>query len=336
MRTRAVRRNLGVAAGALLVALGCGTAPKPVPVAAGPAAAPSLLVDVARRCARIASCSDPHDPSNFRTAQACVDWWLVNARDESPLADCVMKAKTCLEVEACTHAPGDPGAESFCKAHPGTLSTCDGTRYISCEDRDPRESTASECAALGGTCGEIHGAGLVLRGCIAPKLCPSDAPTLRCDGEKALIDCEGGIAERRVCPQGSRCVPEVNAEGDPSATCESSTGRRCGLPGSAFCDGDRAVVCVQNGRFTGMHVGDCGRYGMGCIVRAGRANCVRKETTGCAGPAACEGDTLRFCAAGGDVRVPCKELGFTGCNPTGAGTEASCTYAEESPTAPNR
>ena len=148
MRTRTLRRSLCVVAGALLVALGCGTAPKPVPVATGPAAAPSLLVDVARRCARIASCSDPHDPSNFRTAQACVDWWLVNARDESPLADCVMKAKTCVEVEACTHAPGDPGAESFCKAHPGTLSTCDGTRYISCEERDPRESTATECAAL--------------------------------------------------------------------------------------------------------------------------------------------------------------------------------------------
>ena len=95
------------------------------------------------------------------------------------------------------------------------------------------------------------------------------------------------------------------------------------------------MVCVQNGRFTGMHVGDCGRYGMGCTVRAGRANCVRKETTGCTGPAACEGDTLRFCAAGGDVRVSCKELGFTGCNPTGAGTEASCTYAEESPAAAN-
>lgn len=334
---RTSHRKVGVVAGALLlVALGCGTASRPPPVVTPSPAAPTLLLDVARRCARIASCSDAHDPSNFRTAQACVDWWLVNARDEAPLADCVMKAKTCTEVEACTHAPGDAGAEAFCKAHPGVLSMCDATRLISCEARDPHESTATDCAALGGTCGEIRDTGLVIRGCISPKLCPADAPKLRCDGEAALVDCEGGIAERRVCPQGTRCVPDVDADGNPSATCESNTGRRCGLPGSAFCDGDRAVVCVQNGRYTGMHVGDCGHYGMGCVVRAGRANCLRKDAASCTGPASCEGSTLRFCAAGGDVRVSCKELGFVGCDPTGAGTEASCTDAKESPSAANQ
>jgi len=51
------------------------------------------LARIAKQCALVASCADEHDSSAFRTPQACVDWYVVNARDEAPLAECVMKAK---------------------------------------------------------------------------------------------------------------------------------------------------------------------------------------------------------------------------------------------------
>lgn len=280
---------------------------------------------VGRGCTRIASCSDPHDPSTFRTVSACIDWWLVNDEAERPLADCVMRATTCEEVERCTHPPGDVGAETFCKAHPGTLSTCDGTRFVACEDGRPEESVATDCSRLGGTCGEVRKDGLVVRGCISKKACPDDAPAIRCDGEANLVACTGGVAERRACPPGTHCRQGVDGDGERSAQCESVTGKTCGLPGSAFCDGDRAVACVQNGRYTGMHVGECGRFGLGCAIRAGRSYCVRKDAGGCtAHPATCSGDSLSFCAAGDEMAVSCKELGFAGCDPTGAGTEGAC------------
>ena len=307
----------------VLFAVACAGASKPPPPAAP--ASTAWRAAVGRGCARIASCSDPHDPSTFRSVSACVDWWLVNDEAERPLADCVMRASTCDEVERCTHAPGDPGAETFCRAHPGTLSTCDGTRFVSCEAGRPEESVLTDCSRLGGTCGEVRRDGLVIRGCISKSACPDGAPPLRCDGDGFLLDCSEGVAERRACPAGTRCRQAVDGDEQHSARCESSNGKACSIPGSAFCDGDRAVACVQNGRYTGMHVGDCARFGLGCGMRAGHSFCVRKEPGGCtAQPATCAGDDLRFCAAGEEMSVSCKELGFAGCDPTGAGTEGAC------------
>ncbi|CAN5471021.1 hypothetical protein BH09MYX1_BH09MYX1_11620 [soil metagenome] len=307
----------------LPIAVACAGSPGPN----GPVvpASSAWRAALGRGCTRIASCSDPHDPSTFRSFAACVDWWLVNDEAERPLADCVMRASTCEDVERCTHPPGDAGAETFCRAHPGTLSSCDGARFVTCEADRPEESVAADCNRLGATCGEVRREGLVVRGCISKTMCPDDAPALRCDGEQSLVDCTGGVVERRACPVGTRCHQAVDGDGERSADCESTTGKRCGVPGSAFCDGDRAVACVQNGRYTGMHVGECGRFGLTCAMRAGRSYCVRKDDAGCAArPATCSGDDLRFCAAGEEMSVSCKELGFSGCDPTGAGTEGAC------------
>lgn len=289
-----------------------------------PTAPTTDLARIARQCALVASCADAHDSTAFRTPRACVDWYVVNARDEAPLADCVMKAKSCADMSHCTHVRADGLAETFCKAHPGTLSACDGNELLECEGDSSIESTATDCVALGGTCGEHKNAGLVERGCISPRMCPQGAPEHRCDGD-AVIDCDDGIADKNACPPGSHCVSGKDENGAPTARCRSARGRECTLAGSAFCEGDVAYVCVQNGRFAGLHSADCGALGLACTVRSGRVACVRRGPAECAAePATCSGDELRFCAAGESFHVSCKELGFASCDPAGGGGEALC------------
>jgi hypothetical protein len=302
-----------------------GAASTPPSATVAPIAAAAPVERVARQCALVASCSDEHDSSSLRTPQACVDWYLVNARDEAPLSECMMKAKNCAAVEACTHARSDAVAEEYCKAHPGVLTACDGSRLISCQGEGAAESVATDCASLGGTCGERRQSGLVERGCVSPQLCPDGAPDHRCDGEGAVIDCSMGIAERDTCPPSSRCVADHDESGAPTARCRSASGRDCTMGGAAFCEGDVAYACVQSGRFRGLHSADCGAFGLACSVRSGRVVCTRRGEAACtAGAASCAGDELVFCAAGQPLRVSCKDLGFAGCDPAGGGGEALC------------
>jgi hypothetical protein len=285
----------------------------------------SDLARIAKQCALVASCADEHDSSALRTPRACVDWYVVNARDEAPLADCVMKARSCADMERCTHARADGVAESFCRAHPGVLSACDGNEFLDCEG-DGTESTAVDCATLGGTCTEKKNGGLVERGCASQKLCPTGAPEHRCDGD-SVIDCEDGIVDENACPRGSRCAQGKDESGAPTAHCRSASGRECVGPvgaGSAFCEGDVAYACVQNGHFAGLHSADCGALGLACVVRAGRVACTKRGASDCASPATCSGDELRFCAAGESFHASCKELGFARCDPAGGGGEALC------------
>jgi hypothetical protein len=317
-------RSMAAFGALAVVAAACASSStKRVPDVPGAETNPALA-RIARQCSLVASCADAHDSSAFRTPQSCFDWYVVNARDEAPLADCVMRARTCAELTKCTHARADGLAESFCKAHPGVLSACDSDRLLTCEGDGASESTAVDCAALGGTCGERKNGGLVVRGCVAPKTCPPNAPEHRCDGD-AVVDCEDGIADRNACPAGSKCVAGTDAYGAPAAHCRSGAGRECSLAGSAFCEGDVAYACVQNGRFAGLHSSDCGAMGLGCVVRSGRVSCTRRGPASCSpDPASCLGDELRFCADGIPFRVSCKEIGMSTCDPAGGGGEALC------------
>lgn len=306
-----------------VLALACGaTPPPPKP----PPTREDRLEPIARACARAAACADAHDPNHLRNATSCVDWWLVNTRVEQAEIACMLRATTCQEIERCTHDPSDLGAETFCEAHPGALGVCDGTRLYSCSD-DASESTAVDCAALGGVCVEQRAAGgLVVRGCTSPRLCPKGAPARRCEGERTIVRCEDGLAERRDCPAGTKCVV-TGESGELEATCEGARSEdrisRCAKPGFAACEGDRATFCTLVGRDAWLRVTDCRAQGMTCAMRAGRANCVFENAT-CAATARCDGDTLVFCAAGSEMRVPCKSLGFSRCDPSARGAEAAC------------
>jgi hypothetical protein len=314
-----------IAAALPIAALLACPSPKPRPVApSAPGSSNPALSRIARQCALIASCADEHDSSAFRTPESCIDWYVVNARDEAPLASCVIKAASCADLTRCTHPSPAALAEGYCKAHPGVLTACDGSSFLTCQGEASAESTAVDCSALGGTCAERRVGELVVRGCASPKLCPTGAPEKRCDGD-AVVDCEDGVVQRDACPPGWRCVAGTDDSGTPTARCASASGRDCGLAGTAFCEGDVAYACVQSGRFTGMHSADCGALGLACVVRSGRVECVRRGPPACSPePASCVGDDLRFCAAGEPFRVSCKSLGFARCDPAGGGGEALC------------
>ncbi len=312
------------AAAAIGLALCAACASPPARRAAAPPP-DEVLARVARQCVRVASCTDAHDPAPLRAPGACVDWWLLAAPGERPLADCLMRARSCAAVEACTHAPADPAATEYCRAHPGTLSACDGARFVSCEGKDGAESTAVDCASMGAACGERADVELLVRGCVAPGLCPSGAPALRCDGAATLLGCTAGIADRRTCPPGTRCASTTDADGMPSAACLSPAGRGCeGGSSAGACEGDVALACVPSGHYAGMHVAHCAAHGLTCAVRGGRAVCERRAASCAPGPARCEAGSLLYCAAGTKERVSCASLGFSSCDPAGAGAEAAC------------
>jgi hypothetical protein len=295
---------------------------------AGAGGGNASLARIVRQCALVASCADEHDATMLRTPQGCVDWYTVNARDEAPLADCVMRAKSCADLNTCTHARADAVAETYCKAHPSAITACDGNTLLACEGEGSAESTAIDCATFGGTCTEHKADGLVVRGCLSPKLCPEGAPEHRCaaqgDGPDAVIDCDDGIVDENECPPGSRCVTGTDAYGAPTARCQSASGHECTIAGGAFCEGDVAYVCVQSGRFAGLHSADCGALGLGCVTRSGHVSCVRRGAPVCSGPATCAGGDLEVCAGGEPFRVSCRALGFDGCDPAGGGGEALC------------
>ena len=309
---------------AAILFVACGeNKPADIPKPAGPS---EKLAEISRNCARIASCADAHDPTHLRNATSCVDWWLVSVREEADLIDCITKAGSCKAVELCTHPPNDLGAEQFCTAHPGALGVCDGTRLFNCSD-DAVESSAVDCASLGGTCVEQRVAGgLVVRGCTSPKLCPNGAPEQRCEAE-AVIRCEDGIADKHPCPRGTHCSAKANA-GDVVASCEGERSAdriaRCSKPGYAACEGDRATFCTLVGKDAWLRVQDCGAYGLTCGMRAGRANCMARGATCTSPDPRCEGDALVFCAAGTEMRASCKDQGFTKCDPSARGQEAAC------------
>jgi hypothetical protein len=246
--------------------------------------------------------------------------------EEAELIDCLSKATTCKALEQCTHDPKDLNAGAFCVAHPGVLGVCDGARLYNCSD-DPTESSATDCAALGGTCVEQRVAGgLLVRGCTSPKLCPNGAPEQRCESN-GVVRCEDGLADFHACPKSTHCAARANA-GEVVASCEGErvVGRlgRCSKPGYAACQGDRATFCTLVGKDAWLREQDCASWGLTCGMRNGRANCMARGA-GCLGAdPRCDGDTLVFCAAGVETRVSCKEMGLSKCEPSLRGPEAGC------------
>src|SRR4051812_25854806 len=106
--------RVAIAIGAAIVLAAC-HASQPVASKAEPKATahPSVdpsawLGEIVRSCARVASCAHPHDAPRFGDATACADWWLTHLLGErDALHTCLLNAKTCDAVDACTHEHGD-------------------------------------------------------------------------------------------------------------------------------------------------------------------------------------------------------------------------------------
>jgi len=294
--------------------------------ASSPGAAERLEL-AARTCAKVASCAHAHDPPRDRDPSTCVDAWVARATaDADPFETCVAAAVGCEQVDACMRARGDAVATAYCRANPGARSGCQGNRLVTCTEDDPTESTSTDCAAFGATCGDSKQAGgLLTRACVSATLCPAGAPEVRCEGG-AIVGCHDGVVDREVCAGGSRCEEHRAQDGTSSAVCESPGHRHCDAVGKRWCEQGKLVSCGPHGPFGEALVTDCGAVGLACDDHAeGGAACVVSGPRACVHAAArCEGDALTFCAAGRRFRLACGDLGFRGCDPDAHGVDAAC------------
>ncbi|HEX7664484.1 MAG TPA: hypothetical protein VF407_08240 [Polyangiaceae bacterium] len=294
------------------------------PKKATAATLPAGFAQITKMCALVTSCAHPYDPPQLRDPSACSDELLLRA-GENPATACLTKAKSCVDVERCIHGDADASAATYCAAHPNVMSACDGTRFVTCID-PAEDSTVVDCATLGGTCSEskLEG-GLLVRGCVSPSLCPAGAAETRCEGDKAIIGCRDGIAERTACKPGERCGMHRDPDGDQVAACVLPSETRCMGEGKAECDGDKLVECVAAGHFGRMRSSDCAARGMHCVARGQSAACVASDPPACAPFAPkCDGNLLEFCAEGVVAKVACAEIGMGTCDPSAHGPEAAC------------
>jgi hypothetical protein len=312
----------------VLVVVACGRKAPPPAAPAPPAepADPAAVRAVAEACARLTACIPTRDEARLHDASACVDWWFENAAPASPdpLKTCLQAARSCGDVHTCMQGGGHARAAAFCQARQGVVSGCDGNHLVSCGDEAAVGTTVVDCAALGGACRESKTpGGLVLRSCVAPDLCPADAPESRCEGIAAIVSCRDGAIERVVCPPGTRCEERGNEHGESNAACLLPGGRRCGLLASRLCEDDRLIACEGGDRVT---VSDCAAFGLRCAGLGPRAGCyVADRECDREMLPTCEKGALVFCAAGRTTKIPCSAVGLGPCRAPSRGARAACS-----------
>lgn len=327
----AARRPVIISA-AILAACAChrpassSPAPSGLEDIAHAASGEARLDAIARKCARIASCAHTHDPPRLREPGRCVDYWLEHMNDlDEPIAPCLETAMTCAEVETCMHPAASNAASTFCNAHPGMGTGCDGNALVTCAKDDPGESTSTDCASAGGTCGETKGAGgLLSHACKNPAACPPDVTRATCDATNAVVACSEGAIERTPCRAGTKCHAHKDADGEELASCEDPDDVPCSTVGARVCKGTRLGICEVHGHHADEVSVDCAALGMTCIMQSGRATCGPAPLDCVQGGPRCEGSTLVFCASGRTERVPCEDIGLGACEAEGRGPVALC------------
>jgi hypothetical protein len=284
------------------------------------------LAAIARRCARIASCAHPHDSPHFRDPGDCVDWWLMSAQDpKDPLPICLSAALTCEGIGKCLHPPAPDATAAYCRAHPGRMTDCDGTRLVVCSDDDPDEGTMVDCASLGAKCAPLaRPGGITTHACVDGARCPLELTKAACDGPRAILSCREGAIDRVVCAPGSTCQTHMEDDGEQVAMCEAPGHVRCSTPGSRRCDGSRLVRCEALGHFGYERSVDCAAEALSCSTEDGGATCTDGPPQCTLGHASCEGNALAFCAAGRRFHVDCGDIGLGVCEADGRGPEAAC------------
>ncbi len=308
----------------VIAACGGSSAPPASAPHAAKKSSPAGLSQVESLCARIASCAKPYDPPVAREPSECVDHLLLHgSEDES--TRCLVKAQTCKDVSQCLHGDGDSVAAIFCNAHPGALTACDGSHFITCAD-PIEESTVVDCAKLGANCAEnkLEG-GLVVRGCASPTLCPPGAPDTRCTTDHEVVSCRDGIVDKMNCAAGEHCISHHDPEGDQIAACAVANEKRCTDVGEAACDGDNLVECISDGHYGRVRTTDCAAHGLNCAAQGRVAACVAASPIECSPfPPKCDGGFLVYCAEGVVAKIACAEIGLGVCDPSAHGPEAAC------------
>ena len=281
---------------------------------------------IAKKCARIASCAHRHDAPLFRDPGACTEYWLEHLADVvDPVPACLGTAATCADIEHCLHGSGDERAATYCVAHPGVTTACDGDSLVTCARDDPGESRLTDCKSLGAGCGETRSpGGLVTRGCLSPSACAPEVSRSRCDDGGGVVACHEQILERTPCPSGTKCHAHRDEDGEEIATCEGAAEVDCQAIGTRSCRGATLVRCEAHGHHGREELIDCAAVGLTCAEVGGRAGCSAGGVACTTGAPRCEGDAVVFCAAGKTERVGCRELGLGPCEADGKGPIALC------------
>jgi len=275
-------------------------------------------------CARITSCARPYDPPSVRDPSECVDRLLLHGSEDDSTR-CLARAKTCKEISQCLHGDADAVGATYCNAHPGVLSACDGSHFITCTD-PLDESTVVDCAKIGAGCAEnrLEG-GLLVRGCTSPTMCPAGSPETRCVSDREVVSCRDGIVDRTSCTANERCIAHHDPEGEQMAACAPLNEKKCDDVGAGECEGDKLVECVSDGHFGRVRNTDCAAHGLTCAAHGRAAGCAAQSPAACAPfPARCDGGFLVYCAEGVVAKVACAEVGLGACDPSAHGPEAAC------------
>ena len=217
---------------------------------------------------------------------------------------------------------------------PGLARAATANRLVTCTEDDPNESTSTDCAAFGATCGDSKQAGgLLARACLSPALCPAGAP--RCAATASMPSSAAATARssarRARRARAARSTAASTARPRPSA--RPPVHRHCDVVGKRWCEQDRLVSCQPHGPLGEAAVTDCAASGLACDDHLeGGAACVVPGPRACDhAPTRCDGDALAFCAAGRRVRVSCRDLGFSACDPDAHGVDAACATVSSRP-----
>jgi hypothetical protein len=281
-------------------------------------------------CARISSCAHKNDPQQYRDASQCVERWLAWSDENNVAAQCLGKAHSCADVDACLHRRTDTAVTAACSSHTGESTFCEDETLYQCDDENDDESRAVRCADIKGECREhkTHD-GLRSRACVSAELCPAGAPESRCLDATTLLTCDNGAVDRAKCDPGETCRLVRDENNEPTAYCARPEQAQCDRVGQRYCVGNKLVRCAPAGAKGVAEALDCAKYGLACDPAGAAAGCrmAIAPQVGCnAGNARCrDADALEFCALGLRVAISCKSLGFTSCDPDGNGLEAACT-----------
>jgi hypothetical protein len=286
----------------------------------GEVAAPGLD-DVEHMCALLISCDKlPIPPTLFPPDfQACVH--KMSDEMASPAAvnfsltmrECGLQADSCASLRMCALHGASPDA---CKARgrQGVVGFCDvDGRALTCWHDEVL--AVRDCTRGGEQCIVLDGEATCTLGA-----CPAnvkDGDRSRCSASGThLLHCEKGkLASLNCAAFGLQCT----AVGGGTAGC--ATGGPLCSGATKRCDGNVAVGC-----FNGHEVRvDCGSAGLACAPAPGAipvGACVAPPPRGAGGgsscdstdKAACDGDSIRYCHAGGPRSYSCKALGFRRCD----------------------
>lgn len=213
----------------------------------------------------------------------------------SPVRDCIEKAESCEELEACRTPPAEHASK--CASNP-IADICDGSWLLYCKYD---EVWGVDCAETGLECHQTEYGAVCRRGSCEPGMEPA------CE-EDMIVTCDEGseFADDCLPDLGRICSEE---DGEPDCI---GAGDACEQEYAGFCEGSVKNVCVS-GRLARY---DCPALhpDLTCKENTGLASCA-PERSDCEMDMdeRCEDGVITYCHLGRPATLDCARFGASGC-----------------------